>query len=188
LGRHLRRRLDAESLRDHLLQASGELNLEPGVGSAVEQIDMLINWPPGESTNLHQASNHRSIYLCMLRHAPPPELAAFDLPDGVAVAGKRDNTILPTQSLFLLNSPLVVEQSQKLAQRILSAEKWSDQQRVEEIYRRCLQRKPTPQEWSRALEFILGAGTSELAQEKRIRIWTELCQVVLASNEFRYID
>ena len=102
-----------------MLQASGQIDLTPGQGSAVEEVVSLINWPPGEATTLHRDSNHRSIYLCMLRHAPPSELAAFDLPDAVGIAGQRNVTTLPTQSLFLLNSPFVIAQSDALADLVL---------------------------------------------------------------------
>src|SRR5690606_16247320 len=94
-GRHSRRRLDAESLRDSMLQVSGALDLTPAVGSAVAEVDVLINTPEGAADKLHQPSHHRSVYLCLLRHAPPAELAAFDLPDGVAVTGQRQVTTLP---------------------------------------------------------------------------------------------
>ena len=82
VGRHTRRRLDAETNRDRILQASGNLVLGSTNGSAVDKLDVLLNWPPGEAKYLHQASNHRSIYLCMLRDAQPPDLVAFNLPDG----------------------------------------------------------------------------------------------------------
>ncbi len=186
--RHLRRRLDAESLRDSILQASGQLELQPGSGSAVEQIDQLINWPPGEATDLHRPSNHRSIYLCMLRHAPPPELSAFDLPDGVSVTGIRNQTILPTQALFLLNSPLVVEQSQKLAERIWQDKTWNTQRRIEEAYRRCLQRTPTKLESARAIDYLRSSATVSPNHEEQLAAWAGLCHALLASNEFRYVD
>ena len=71
---------------------------------------IAISWS-NLAGNLHQPSKHRSVYLCYLRNSPPPELAAFDLPDFTVVTGQRDVTTLPTQALYLLNSPFVVEQS-----------------------------------------------------------------------------
>jgi hypothetical protein len=193
LARHHRRRLDAESIRDSILRASGSLDLRPGQGSAIEEIDALINWPPGEATNLHRDSYHRSIYLCMLRHAPPPELAAFDLPDGIGVVGHRDETTLPTQSLFLLNNRFVVRESEYLASQMLRKPESDNASRVRAIFRRVLQRDPSESESRRAIEHVEAVDASletELpeAERRRVKSWASLCQALFATNEFRYID
>jgi hypothetical protein len=185
---HRRRRLDAESLRDSLLMSAGTLDLEPAKGSAVETTDVLINWPPGESSNLHRESKHRSVYLCMLRHAPPRELSAFDLPDPQKVVGKRNETTLPTQSLFLLNSPFVLEQASTLAQDLMSDGDLKDAQRVSKLYRRTLQRGPSEVEIKRAIGYVQAIEPSLPEAERRLKSWASLCQAILASSEFRYID
>ena len=177
-ARHSRRRLDAESIRDSVLAASGELNLDRPVGSDVHKIDQLINWPPGEATNLHKPCNHRSIYLCMLRHDPPKELVAFDLPDGIADAGRRAETSSPTQSLFLLNNPFVVGQAKLLSQSIRDDNNGS-QACVIAAFRRILRREPTPEESERAIEYLGKLNAERLAS---------LCQALFVANEFRYVD
>lgn len=192
-GRHLQRRLDAESLRDSLLQAAGSLDLTPGQGSDVESTVALINWPPGESTNLHQESSHRSVYLCMLRHAPPPELAAFDLPDFVSVVGQRNESTLPTQALFLLNSPIVVEQAETLANGLLEDDSEDQSRRFIEGYRRVLQRDPTPDEVGRAGVYVQSTQNQLMSvsvepEQALRRAWASWCQALLASNEFRFVD
>ena len=102
-GRHRRRRLDAESLRDRILQAGGTLDPEPAQGSAIDDLDILLNWPPGEAKYLHEPSNHRSVYLCTLRNAPPLELVA--LLDRARrwserTAGAFDVTVQPLWTLY----------------------------------------------------------------------------------------
>ena len=188
LTHHRRRRLDAEAFRDSLLQVSGALDLSPGQGSDVDAVDALINWPPGEASDLHRESHHRSLYLCMLRHAPPPELAAFDLPDPTKVIGRRNDTTLPTQSLFLLNSPLVIRQASLLANDLLSLSQCTDRQRVQRLYRRVLQRDASEEETGRALRYVDRAAATLPAAERRTQVWASLCQALLACNEFRYID
>jgi hypothetical protein len=153
-------------------------------------LDVLINWPPGEASNLHRPSNLRSVYLCRLRHAPPPELAAFDLPDGIGVAGTRDSTTLPTQALFLLNGDFVVTQSRQLARRVLSGSMAGDS-RVTDVFRRTLQRNPTRGESDRALAHVqvVYDGLEDRSEDdRRLRAWASLCQALMMSNEFRYID
>ena len=190
LSRHARRRLDAESIRDSLLAASGQLNLEPGVGSVIQKVDKLINWPLGEATNLHQKSNHRSIYLCMLRHAPPIELAAFDLPAADKPMGRRHVTTLPTQGLYLFNSELVVEQALALAKDLMTTDGQSDQVNVGRIYERALQRAPSADEMSRGLKHVQSIRDlfKKDPDAANLKAWASLCQTIFASNEFRYID
>lgn len=188
LSHHNRRRLDAEALRDAMLVASGDFNPQPGQGSLIQHRDLLIN----ELGNLHQPSNHRSIYLLMLRNSMPPELTPFNLPDGASVAGKRDVTTLPTQSLYLLNNTFIVEQSKRFGDLIMSASK-DDRNRIQAAYRRAFARDPSGTEMERAHDFIRDAdfqlSSSQQDGAPHIRdVWAAFCQALLASNELRYVD
>nr|WP_272072194.1 DUF1553 domain-containing protein [Mariniblastus sp.] len=193
LARHNRRRLDAESLRDSILLASGNLDLSPGQGSAVETTVALINWPLGASTNLHRENYHRSIYLCQLRHAPPPELSAFDLPDGVKIVGQREVSNLPTQSLFLMNNPLIVSQAGALARQVLTTPGKDDVEKVRNVFRRVLRRDPTLEEISHSTLYLknvdlLLSPRNPDGNSRQEKTWSSLCHALMASNEFRYID
>lgn len=174
LARHTRRRLDAEALRDSMLQVSGTLNPEPAKGSLVMHRDILVNL----AGNLHQPSRHRSVYLCYLRNSLPPELAAFDLPDFREVKSQRNNTVQTGQALYLYNHPFVHEQAKALA---LSLTASSDLYRIQEAYQRAFGRSPTESETGRALSFLKNSPNPESA-------WPSFCQALLAANEFRYID
>ncbi|MBT5818320.1 MAG: DUF1553 domain-containing protein, partial [Proteobacteria bacterium] len=154
--------------------------------------DALINWPPGESAIIHRPNNHRSIYLCLLRHAPPLGLSAFDLPAGVRVMGRRHITTQPAHGLYLLNNPMVVNQANLLAVKLLEEASGDHAARVDWVYRRVLQRDATGEELNRAIELVketqnaLDSGI--LKADREARAWAALCQGLLASNEFRYID
>ncbi len=189
LCRHNRRRLDAESLRDSILAASGQLNREPGLGSSIANVDEMVN----KAGNLHLPHQHRSIYLCLLRHSEPPELSAFDLPDSTKPVGKRNETTLPTQSLFLINSDFLIEQGQLFAKDILSNPKQDDAERVHLVYQRALNRAPESSELERALALLQDVDTAlktEISQTelRRVTVWATLCQALLNTNEFRYVD
>lgn len=188
-GRHLRRRLDAEAFRDSVLATSGTLDRASGRGSDVAHLDVLIN----KHDSLHRPSRHRSIYLCMLRNSPPPDLAAFDLPDAIRPQGRRDETVLPTQSLFLLNNPLLVEQSRRFAERVIAEAGPGTEERVRWAYRRVFDREPNGQEYGQTFALVR-ASQAELSRaaepspSREVLVWAVICQALLASNEFRYID
>jgi hypothetical protein len=180
LTRHNRRRLDAESLRDSMLKVSGQLNLQPGDGSLIRHRDILLNL----AGNLHQPSQQRSVYLCYLRSSPPPELAAFDLPDFTTVIGRRDVSTVPGQALHLYNSSFVVEQANCFGRQLLS-EPGDDEARVRLAFRRALCREPNRKELEQALALVQ-LTKSELKSADKA--WASLCQALLVNNEFRYVD
>ncbi|MEX0819321.1 MAG: PSD1 and planctomycete cytochrome C domain-containing protein, partial [Pirellulaceae bacterium] len=180
LARHARRRLDAESLRDSMLQVGGQLDLRPAEGSIIRHRDILVNL----AGNLHQTSNRRSIYLCYLRSSPPPELAAFDLPDFTTVTGQRDISTVPGQALHLYNSPFVIAQAEYFARQLVSDAE-SDEARVQLAFRRALCRKPNEQELAQALELVQLTKSTLKSDDKA---WASLCQALLVTNEFRYVD
>lgn len=180
LTRHERRRMDAETLRDSMLKGCGQLDLTPANGSIIRHRDILINL----AGNLHQPCNHRSIYLCYLRSSPPPELAAFDLPDFTAVTGKRDVTTVPDQALHLYNNPFVITQAEHFAVTVLKISE-DPVTRIRLLWQLALGRNPTPDEHTEADEF-LRITQNELGDNNRT--WTSLCQALLVTNEFRYVD
>ena len=187
LARHNRRRLDAEAIRDSILGASGELDRQPGIGSDVQNLDVLLD-RVGKS--LHRPSNHRSIYLCMLRNSPPPDLAAFDLPDALEVKGKRDVTLLPTQSLYLLNSQFLVEQARKMARHLVVECNMPEKERVKHAYHQILARDPDQSEIGQSIALVqtLVADLPSKTSDAEISAWAGLCQALLLTSEFRYVD
>ena len=188
LARHHRRRLDAESVRDSILAASGQLNRAPRHGSDVSQLDVLINWPPGESAVIHRPSTHRSIYLCLLRHAPPPELSAFDLPTGVKPMGQRHVTTAPTSALYLMNNEMVVKQSRRFAVQLLDKAGADPASRVRWAFRRALQRNPSRAETRRVIKLVNTLQTETRNPGNETSTWAAICQALLTTSEFRYID
>ncbi|WP_235934724.1 PSD1 and planctomycete cytochrome C domain-containing protein [Candidatus Laterigemmans baculatus] len=196
LARHNYRRLDAEALRDSMLQVSDQLDLRPADGSIIRHRDILVNL----AGNLHQPSNLRSVYLCYLRSSPPPELAAFDLPEFTSVTGRRDTSTVPGQALHLYNSSFVIAQANSLARCVLR-EAEGEEPRVRAAFRRALGREPAETERTAAKRLLhsmtgppaaahtdaVQAGAQADSQDK-VRPWASLCQALLITNEFRYVD
>jgi hypothetical protein len=166
-GQRPARRLEAEAIRDALLTAGGNLDTKmfgPSEG-AVE-------------------SPRRSVYLRVKRSELIPFLTLFDAPDATHAVGDRGSTTLPTQALTMLNSPFVRDTAARLAKRALPAGA-TPERALEAAFRIALTRRPTDAErakfgayFSRQKE-LLGSEEKALA---------ETCVVLLATNEFVYVD
>jgi len=177
-----RRRLDAESIRDSILSASGSLDLSRPVASPVArmgegEVGRKINMRP-----LQEPFMHRSVYLPILRGIVPEILARFDFPEPSNVQGRRDTTNVPAQSLYMLNSPFVIEQSQQMAAR-LAEEYDGDEDRIERAYLLCFNRPATASEVKHSLQYVSGAESDNSPGN-----WALFCQALFASSEFRLVS
>ena len=190
LWRHDARRLDAEAVRDALLAVGGHLDASPAVGSPVTKHGNNEVRNGTDRVFSQFEFKHRSVYLPMVRNAEPEILTTFDLPDTELVVGDRSVTTVPAQSLFLMNSRFVVEQAQGLAERVLASDGLSDSQRMDIAYRIALNRGPTAEEQARALRFVSESVSAESGKKAASpnQVWKELCQALLASAEFRYVE
>jgi hypothetical protein len=189
------RRLDAESIRDAMLSAAGTLDPRPLRGSLVAQIgDPQDNARPLMSRpGVERASenmNRRSLYLPVIRDTVADVLDVFDFAEPSLVVTQRDETLVPAQTLFLMNSPFSRDQAQAFGQRLLR-QAGGDAARIRQAYRWAFARDPAPQEAARALEFIrsetLARDTRTGRPAGRDEAWTLFAQALFACAEFRYL-
>lgn len=179
LGRGFRRRLDAEAIRDSLLQIAGQLNFRIN-GPTIEKITQYDN---GYDHAAH-SRNMRSVYVPFFRNSMLEIFDVYDIANPNLVTGRRHTSTLPAQALFMLNSPFTQECAAAAANQFLSA---SDAQKstsdlVNEVYLLCLGRAPTPQE----LDLLVSYLDSSAAQPAEV--WTSVFQAMFASLDFRFID
>lgn len=192
LWRMSKRRLDAECIRDSMLQASGQLDLDPPLASAVATLgDGYVGRTIRES-QLTVDRPMRSVYLPVIRDLVPDALGLFDFSEPSLVSGARDATNVPTQALYMMNNEFVAEQSDQLARRVLqqSPDHYS---RIENAYLLTLCRRPTRQEVGFATQFFRDYGPSNQHRflnrdTVRMRAWPGFCQALMCSAEFRYLD
>lgn len=185
-----RRRLDAEAIRDAALAVSGTLDLKRPSGSPVAELEASNEIGRRVSVDDLDAAvaHNRSVYLPLIRNAVPEALAVFDVADPSLIVGQREVTTVATQALFLMNSPLVLEQSQQAAERIMAAT--SDARgRVDRAYRTILQRPASNDELRRGTEFVAEYGriAGDEQAASAAAAWTALCQTLMSSAEFRYL-
>jgi len=156
--RHSPRRLAAEEIRDAMLASSGQLQPKPPGGSAAKELKMIEMRDNGrEAHTIHENADcalYRSVYLPALRGVVSKALEAFDPVEQSLVTGKRETTTVPTQSLYLLNSGFVRQQSLALAERLLTQSHHPDVERIQQAYLLTLGRDATKQEVKRAQEFL----------------------------------
>jgi hypothetical protein len=134
------RRLEFEALRDSLLAIGGTLD-ESMYGKPVD-------------LNREPYSTRRTIYGRVDRSDVADVLINFDFANPDLPSGRRHETTVPQQALFLMNSPLVVEQAKKLVTLADFNECQDDAARIEFLYQRVYQRPPRPQEVKLGLEFV----------------------------------
>ena len=120
----------------------------------------------------------------MARQAVPEVLKAFDFAEPSIIVGRRETTTVPTQALFLLNSEFVTDQSGAMAKRVLKVE--SGKARVNFAFQLAFARPATPEEQSRTHAFLAECNTE--GKDSELKSWTTICQALLASAEFRYLN
>lgn len=140
LGRANLRRLGFEEVYDSLLAIAGTLDRTVGGKSIMPSSDSF--------------GTRRSLYTYIDRRNPPELLTQFDFPNPDTPSGKRYETTVPQQALFLMNSPLVVETARQLTHRPEFAALTSDRDRVTSLYLAIFQRPPSAQEADLGLTYV----------------------------------
>ena len=117
----------------------------------------------------------------------------FDFPEPSIIAGARDVTTVPTQALFLMNNPFVVETASQFASRLVAEQPDDAQARVQLAYRLALTREATSEEVDMVLAFIDSMKRkqqqSDVPEDSVNQLaWSSFCQTLFASSEFRYIN
>ncbi len=192
LWRMSRRRLEAESIRDSLLAASGKLDLKRPEGSPVEKLGNGEISRGKNAASLQKDNTHRSVYLPLIRGAVPDALGVFDAADPSLSIGQREVTTVATQALFLMNSPFVIENCQSTAKRLLADGSMDERRRLERLFELCLSRLPTSDELTHAHRYLkqydsLTSAKIASPDDRRTAAWASLAQSLFATGEFRYI-
>jgi hypothetical protein len=196
-----RQRLEAEAIRDSLLKVSGELATKSGGPSlALEIIENTggltaagIN-PPNYHHRKSRPSQdfERTVYLPVMRNGASSAdkiRSFFDFVDPASITGQRNQTVMPTQSLFLLNNDLVRKRAGALAKQLIAAHK-DENARLEMLWLRAWNRPISRDERASARNFLQEIApllkTPRAPDALETARWQELCHSLLASNAFIY--
>jgi hypothetical protein len=155
LWRHSLRRLEAEPIRDILLFAAAELDLAIG-GRSFRSF-------PAQRTlgrrkligNFDTRQRRRTIYMgrgyYADRNLMPTFLTLFDAEDGRLPCSQREKSVSALQTLFFENGELVESVSRAVAKRLPQGDLRGATRLA---YVLLLSREPTPEEETRALEYL----------------------------------
>ncbi len=178
------RRLEAEAIRDALLAVSGRLDPKTfGPSVPVHLTPFMVGrGRPGVSGPL-DGNGRRSIYISVRRNFMTPMFVAFDFPTPFSTMGRRSVSNVPAQALTMLNNPLVLEQAEQWAKRVLAEPNVSAADRVRKMYLTALSRLPTPTELAEALAYLEGSG-----QQVEPRAWAEFAHVLFNVKEFLFVN
>jgi hypothetical protein len=189
-------RVEAEIVRDLILSAGGQLNLEAGgppffpalPPSVHEEVKRVGRW---ELTREEPATWRRSIYSYWKRARKHPMFEVFDQPDTMVSCERRTTTTVPTQALTLLNDEFSLLQSRYFARRVRDAAGESPEAQVRTAYHIALSRDPRPVEMADNLAFLEERRThhaSKPVEDPGLAALTDLCNVILNLNEFLYVE
>ncbi|MEM9481908.1 MAG: PSD1 and planctomycete cytochrome C domain-containing protein, partial [Verrucomicrobiota bacterium] len=186
------RRLEAEVLRDAILASSGRLDTERPHGSKISEIGDTVIGRRTQPEQINEPTNHRSVYLPIVRDALPEALDLFDVADPSIVTGSRDATNIPTQALYLMNNDFVIQQAEWMARRIIE-EAESDRDRFTLAFLIAYGRPPTKAEIDASTNFFRefrpeAERRSGRRDNAAFLAFSTFCQSLLASAEFRYIN
>lgn len=179
------RRLEAEVIRDSMLDVSGQLDLTaygpyvPTQQTAVGEV--IVDEKAG-------GARRRSVYLQQRRSQTLSLLKVFDAPAVATVCTTRPSSTVPLQSLALLNSDFSVMCGDAFAQRLQSQMEGSAEAVIQQAWQLAVGRAPTPAEQQLALEFLNDQRANYVGDDAARMAMADFCQMLLSSNAFLYVD
>ncbi len=191
LWRFARQSLDAESIRDAMLVVSGRLDRSiPGA----HPFPPVQTWAYTIHRPFHEVydSDHRSLYLMVQRNRRHPFLALFDAADPNQSVPQRLPTTTPTQTLYLMNSPFVLQQSEAFARRMIESS-GDERERIRLAFVSAQGKFPSEVETGESLAFLNGyrvklSGSGTVSGDPDEAAWVALSRVLLTCNAFLYVD
>jgi hypothetical protein len=180
LWRQNRRRLDAESVRDAILQVSDRLD-ETMKGPSVRQFGLSpgVHVTPVVDYTAYDwdspGSGRRGVYRFLFRTLPDPFMDALDGADASQLVAARNESITPLQALALLNNPFVLHNSEHLADRLDGME-GDAADRIKAAHELIFNREPTAEELREWTGYVSKFGLANFAR------------ILFNSNEFLFIN
>jgi len=193
LWRANRRRLEAEAIRDAILQVSGRLDSARG-GTALpltaENLHTIAPYFLEDDSKIEpRVKYRRTVYQPIMRNSQMEDvdiLNLFDFKDPDQIVGVRSTTTVPPQMLYLMNSPFLKTEARRLAEATAGL---GDRERVSKIVMDALGRPSTARDIDQARQFVSdfqAPARKNNAADPGLEAWARYCHAVFASSEFLY--
>src|SRR5207245_2266126 len=147
--RQNRFRLEAEIVRDLTLTTAGLLDrtiggpgVRPPVPESFQSFAYRFRW----TADAPPAPYRRGMYIFFQRNMVFPMLRTFDRSDTNLTCVRRERSNTPLQALTLLNDPQFLEAYRALGLQLGSLPGRTTEERIDELFLRCLGRKPSARE------------------------------------------
>ena len=171
------RRIEAEALRDAVLQVAGQLNPAMGGPGFEDYYTFTQNSTFYEFRDyIGETFNRRSLYRTWVRSGRSPLLDVFDCPDPSTKTPRRAVTTTPLQALALMNDSFMLRMSDELAAVVKQAAGQDIDRQVLLIYQRAIARAPASDEVTEARVFVQKHGLAAF------------CRIMFNSSEFVSVD
>jgi hypothetical protein len=175
LWRMTPRRLEAEAIRDAILECAGRLDTQmggPGYNIWEKNTNYVAVYKP--RTDLMLDTFRRMVYQFKPRMQQDPTFGAFDCPDAALVAPRRTVSTTALQALNLFNSQFIIQQADAFATRLKSDVGPDPARQVDWGFVLAFGRPPNPTEKAAAVSLIDSNGTAAF------------CRALYNANEFLY--
>ncbi len=189
------RRLDAESVRDAILAVSGDLNDRlHGQPIPVAANAGGIVAVAGGKVSPDRTELKRSLYIKVRRTEPVAMLQSFDAPQMEPNCARRVSSTVATQSLAMLNSEFIIRQSAVFADRVLAEAHNTASEALIALAWKTAYSSAIPDDQAASLQAFFNEQQAHFKTTlkndtaARKKALATLCQVLLASNEFLYVD
>jgi hypothetical protein len=183
------RRLEGETIRDALLDVSGRLDPTPfGPSVPIYLSPFMEGRGRPEQSGPQDGNGRRSIYVEVRRNFLSPFMVAFDSPIPASTTGRRNTSNVPAQALIMMNDPFVFEQCKLWAARVLASANQSTDDRISRLYLMAFSRPPSAEERNGATTFLAEQAKYYSARTDDVRVWADLCHVLVNVKEFVFIQ
>ena len=187
LAHALRRRLDAEQIRDSILAVSGALETQmggPNIKGATSADPVSFEASKVEFEYTF-TDKRRSVYTPAFRNNRLELFATFDFSDINSSLGQRYTSTVATQALYFLNHPFVLEQARIATQHTPRSSSTSDIDQITAAFQSSIARPPSPQEAEACLKQLSSAGGDTSARQEA---WATIYQSLFGCIDFRYLN